>query len=293
LVVRVRRVPDAGETVTGTGFGIYGGGKGANQSIAAARSGADVTMLGAVGEDEFGGQRLADLEAERIDLAGVLRSRDAPSGVALITVEDSGENRIAYVPGATGMVTAEHVRRTVERVRPGTILATLELPVEALEALFRASREMQARMVLNATPEPGRHLAFVAAADTLIVNESEAREILGWTSAQSDWEAAAVRLAALGPADVVITLGSSGALVYDGDGAHLIPAPHVHVLDTTGAGDAFCGVFAARVNSGESLHQAARAGVVAGSLAVTLEGAQPSQPTHDQIEAAIHGIERG
>jgi ribokinase len=286
LVVRVPRAPHAGETVTGVDFQIFGGGKGANQTIAAARSGADVAILGAIGNDEFGRQRLADLTAEQIDTSAVVRIDDAPSGVALITVEASGENRIAYVPGAINRITPENVLETVARLQPRTILTTLELPIDALRALFHVGHSAGASIILNATPGPRQFMDVIALADTLIVNETEAREILDWSPEQSDWEAAAVRLTGLGPRNVVITLGASGALICGPDGVRLIPAMPVAVVDSTGAGDAFCGAFAARMHGGESFESAAEAGVIAGSLAVTREGAQPSQPTRDQIDAA-------
>ncbi|MCC6704907.1 MAG: ribokinase [Thermomicrobiales bacterium] len=285
LVVRVRRAPEAGETVTGEDFAIFGGGKGANQTVAAARSGADVAILGAIGADDFGRQRLADLEAEGIDTTGVARIAEAPSGVALITVEEGGENRIAYVPGATMRITHEHVTETFARIVPQTILTTLELPADALEELVSIGRRVGAPIIVNATPEPASHAAIAAQADVLIVNETEARELIGWGEHQSDWEAAAVRLAALGPSNVIITLGAAGALVLSESGVKLIPSPAVTVVDTTGAGDAFCGAFAAKLAAGVTIEAAALAGVIAGALAVTKAGAQPSQPTLAEIDA--------
>ncbi len=285
LVVRVRRAPEAGETVTGEDFAIFGGGKGANQTVAAARSGADVAILGAIGADDFGRQRLAELEAEGIDTTGVARIAEAPSGVALITVEEGGENRIAYVPGATMRITHEHVTETFARIVPQTILTTLELPADALEELVSIGRRVGAPIIVNATPEPASHAAIAAQADVLIVNETEARELIGWGEHQSDWEAAAVRLAALGPSNVIITLGAAGALVLSESGVKLIPSPAVTVVDTTGAGDAFCGAFAAKLAAGVTIEAAALAGVIAGALAVTKAGAQPSQPTLAEIDA--------
>jgi ribokinase len=283
LVVSVERAPEAGETVTGSAFGVFGGGKGANQTVAAARSGAAVSMLGAIGDDDFGRQRLADLTRDKVDVSGIAVIPDAPSGVALITLEEQGENRIAYVPGATMQITPEHALAVLSSVQPTTILATLELPPAALSQLFDGARALGATIVLNATPEPGAHRELVERADILIVNETETRELLGWNAHQSDWEAAAVRLAALGPVSIVITLGAEGALVSTEAGIRLISPPKVAVVDTTGAGDAFCGAFAAALTSGSTVEEAAEIGVVAGALAVTKMGAQPSQPTRDEI----------
>lgn len=289
LVARVRRAPEAGETVTGDDFAMFGGGKGANQTVAAARSGADVSMLGAIGADDFGQQRLADLKAEGIDTTNVARIEDAPSGVALITLEEHGENRIAYVPGATLRITREHVIDAMARVTPTTILTTLELPPDVLEELVSIGKRTGASIIVNATPEPAEHMSIVMRADVLIVNETEARELLGWDAHQSDWEAAAVRLAALGPSNVIVTLGAQGALVLSERGVRLIPSPVVPVVDTTGAGDAYCGVFAARLAAEDTVELAALAGVLAGALAVTRAGAQPSQPTWSEIEELMSG----
>ncbi|MDQ3225499.1 MAG: PfkB family carbohydrate kinase, partial [Chloroflexota bacterium] len=154
LVARVEKAPEAGETVTGSAFSIFGGGKGANQAIAAARSGAPTVMLGALGDDDFGRERRADLDAEGIDTASVARRDETPSGVALIVVEEAtGQNRIAYVPGATRTIAPDQARDAVMRVKPAVILATLEPPEDALDALFAAGTTIGAVSILNATPE--------------------------------------------------------------------------------------------------------------------------------------------
>ena len=284
LVGRVRVAPAAGETVTGHGFAIFGGGKGANQAVSAARSGARTAMLGAVGRDDFGRQRLADLEAEGIAVADVANVGDAPSGVALILVEDGGQNRIVYVPGATLTVTAAHAVRAVERVRPRTVLATLELPASAIEALLVAAHQLGATVVLNATPEPGQARDLATRADVLVVNETEAAELLGGNGAARSWSDAALALSALGPPVVVVTLGADGVVLAQDGRVIELPAPRVEAVDTTGAGDALCGALAARLAAGASPVEAARAGVVAGALAVMREGAQPSMPRRSEID---------
>ena len=288
LVARVDKAPDAGETVTGSSFAIFGGGKGANQAIAAARSGAPTAMLGALGADDFGGQRRADLEADGIDTASVARSDTAPSGVALIIVEEgSGQNRISYVPGATFTISAEQARAAVERVRPRVVLTTLEPPPEALPALLAASRAAGATVVLNATPEAIGARPVLDRVDVLVVNETEAEDLLGHTVTAEHGEAAALALATLGPRTVVITLGAAGAvLAHEGQTASF-PAPPVEVVDTTGAGDAFCGAFAADLARGADPFTAARTGVAAGSLATTVPGAYPSMPRRDAIERIL------
>ncbi len=288
LVARVDKAPEAGETVTGTAFSIFGGGKGANQAIAAARSGAPTAMLGALGDDDFGQQRRADLDAEGIDTESVAARDATPSGVALIVVEEAtGQNRIAYVPGATRTIAADQARAAVDRVQPAVVLATLEPPPEALAALFAAGKTIGATVVLNATPEAAGARPFLDRIDALIVNETEAADLLGYPVSAGNGEAAALALSAMGPATVTVTLGAAGVVIAHGGETATFPAPRVEVVDTTGAGDAFCGAFAADLARGADPFTAARTGVVAGSLATTAPGAYPGIPRRDAIERML------
>ena len=285
LVARVAKAPDAGETVTGSTFAIFGGGKGANQAIGAARSGAPTAMLGALGDDDFGRQRRADLDAEGIDTRSVARSTTAASGVALIVVEEeTGQNRISYVPGATMTLAPEQARAAVDRAKPQVVLTTLEPPPEMLDALLDASKQHGATIVLNATPEAIGAKPLLDRVDVLVVNETEAEDLLGHAVSAGNGEEAARSLAELGPETVVVTLGATGAIVAHGGQTASLPAPSVDVVDTTGAGDAFCGAFAADLARGVDPFLAARTGVVAGSLATTIPGAYPGIPRHDAIE---------
>ncbi len=288
LVARVAKAPDAGETVTGSTFAIFGGGKGANQAIAAARSGAPTAIFGALGDDDFGRQRRADLDGEGIDTDSVARSTTAASGVALIVVEEeTGQNRISYVPGATMTLTPDQARAAVERVRPVVVLTTLEPPPETLDALLDASKQRGATIVLNATPEAIGAKSLLDRIDVLVVNETEAEDLLGNAVSATNGEEAARSLAALGPVTVVITLGAAGAAVAHGGQTASFPAPQVDVIDTTGAGDAFCGAFAANLARGLDPFLAARTGVVAGSLATTIPGAYPGIPRREAIEGML------
>jgi ribokinase len=285
LVARVAKAPGAGETVTGSTFAIFGGGKGANQAIAAARSDAPTAMLGALGDDDFGRQRRADLDAEGIDTEFVARSTTVASGVALIVVEEeTGQNRISYVPGATITLAPEQARAAVDRVKPQVVLTTLEPPPEMLDALLDASKQHGATIVLNATPEANGAKPLLDHVDVLVVNETEAEDLLGHAVSAGNGEEAARSLAELGPGTVVVTLGAAGAVVAHGGQTASLPAPSVDVVDTTGAGDAFCGAFAADLVRGVDPFLAARTGVVAGSLATTIPGAYPGIPRRDAIE---------
>ncbi|MEA2593984.1 MAG: ribokinase [Thermomicrobiales bacterium] len=287
LVAHVRKAPEAGETVTGSSFAVFGGGKGANQAVAAARSGANTAMLGAVGEDDFGRQRLADLSVEMIDVGGVTVTDRAASGVALIIVDETGQNRIAYVPGATATITPDQAIAALHRFQPRVLLTTLELPARALESLFEEALVIGATIINNATPEPSEGRKIAALADILIVNETEASELLAVGPGERDWLAVAHALRGLGPRAAIVTLGAAGAVVAGERVSERLPAPKVEVVDSTGAGDAFAGAFAARLASGADILTAARVGVIAGSLAVTKAGAQPSMPRREEIEQML------
>ncbi len=284
LVARVQTAPGAGETVIGHDFAIFGGGKAANQAVAVARSQARIAMLGAVGDDDFGRQRLADLSAEGIDVRDVAVVTGEPSGVALITVEErSAQNRIANVLGATTTVTPEQATRAVERTRPAVVLTTLELPPPTLLALVAAAKQTGATVILNAAPSAAVGRELIAKIDVLIVNETEAGDLLGHPVVAGAGAETALALSDLGPPAVVVTLGAEGAVIAHAGETTTLAAPAVEVRDTTGAGDAFCGAMAARLATGDSLVLSAQAGVSAGSLATTRAGAQPSMPTREEI----------
>ncbi len=285
LVSRVTRVPGPGETVTGDGFAIFGGGKGANQAVAAARSGARVSLLGAVGGDAFGRDRLSELAVERIDVSAVAVIAGKASGVASIWVEPGGENRILYVPGATANVTDRAAIDLIERMRPAVVLTTLELPVTVLRALFTRARALGITVVLNATPEPETGRDLLTLVDVVIVNEPEAASLLGRDVGGDDVTGAASSLLQAGPKTAILTQGAMGATLVGASGSETVASPTVEVVDTTAAGDALCGAFAAELATGKSPIEALRYGVVAGSLAVTKQGAQPSIPTRAQIDA--------
>ena len=288
LVGRTARSPRQGETVTGTSFAMFGGGKGGNQAVAAARLGATVSIVGGVGDDAFGDDRLADLVADGIDTSAVERIAGVSSGVALIEVEDGGDNRILYVPGATLLVDPERAVAAVGAEPIAVLLLTLELEPAVIDALISRARTNGAPVIINATPEPKRAARLFGQVDVLVVNETEALALAGdvyfGDSPVPDWTAIANMLRDRGAQGVLITLGGEGALWVDGAGATMVPAPAVEVVDTTGAGDSLCGAFAAALALGETWSDAVRLGVAAGSLACTVAGAQPSVPTRAEID---------
>jgi ribokinase len=275
--VVVERHPQPGETVLGGAVTTGTGGKGANQAAAAALAGAKPVFVGAVGTDSTGDDILADLAAAGVDVSYVLRARDQPTGVALITVTPDGENSIVVAPGANSTITPDWAARMVGGLAAdgSVVLAQLEIPIGVVEAVADEVERRRGRFVLNLSPTAVVSPRLLGYADPLIVNETEASELSNSIiDSPRDAEIVAARLLA-GSRSVVLTLGGNGVVVATADGVERIPAKHVPVVDTTGAGDAFAGALAAALASGHDLSGAVRAGIVAGADAVQYVGAQP------------------
>ncbi|MDQ0777118.1 ribokinase [Streptomyces aurantiacus] len=289
LVVGVARRPGAGETVLGSDLALHPGGKGANQAVAAARLGARTALLARVGDDAHGRLLLDSQRAAGVDTAGVLVG-GAPTGVALITVDPSGDNSIVVSPGANGRLTPHDIRAAPAAALLAAsriVSAQLEIPLETVTEVvrtLRAGTRFVPRFVLN--PSPPRELPpdVLAACDPLIVNEHEARVLLGADAGGTPEEWAGALLA-LGPRSVVVTLGEEGALVADVSGTARVPAVKVNAVDTTGAGDAFTAALAWRLGAGESLADSAAYAARVGAVAVTRQGAQASFPTAEEVAA--------
>ncbi len=296
LVVRAAAFPRPGETIHGTGFVVVGGGKGANQATAAARLGAPVEFIGAVGADDFGARRLEELTAAGVDTRAVRRRADASTGVALITVAASGENTIVIAAGANWEVTPNDIPGTQLAMAAGGILvAQLELPLATVAAGLRQGRDMGLTTLLNTAPYTPEARDLLAHVDILIANEIEAGDLAAWDGAVSAANAAAVaaRLRERGPHTVVVTLGAAGVLISTADETLHVPAPHVTAVDTTGAGDCFVGALAAALTQGMPLADGARRAVAAASYSVTILGATPGMPTAAELDAFMraHGLE--
>ncbi|WP_329410118.1 ribokinase [Streptomyces sp. NBC_00704] len=286
LVIGVERRPAAGETVLGSDLAVHPGGKGANQAVAAARLGARTALLARVGDDAHGRLLLDAQRAAGVDTANVLAG-GAPTGVALITVDPSGDNSIVVSPGANGRLTPVDVRAASGLLHTSkAVSAQLEIPLETVVEVVR-NLAPGGRFVLNPSPPRPLPAEVLAACDPLIVNEHEAKVILGEAgdaaSGPEDW---ARLLLAKGPRSVVVTLGAQGALVASADGGvqHVAPVK-VDAVDTTGAGDAFTAALAWRLGRGASLAEAAAYAARVGAVSVTRRGAQESFPTAEEVDA--------
>ncbi|MEZ4767806.1 MAG: ribokinase [Caldilineales bacterium] len=295
LVVRLPAIPRPGETLLGGVFATYPGGKGSNQAVAAARLGGEVTMIGRVGADAFGDQLLAMARAEGIDTRFVGVDPETATGVALIEVDDQGQNSIAVASGANFTLTAANVAGAFAHIDQIDLLVMpLETPLDTIVTAASLARQAGALVLLN--PAPAQHLSpeLLRQVDVLIPNEYEAALMTGGEiRSLQDAEAAAARLLGSGPGSVIITLGSQGALIAEAvpsaspQPAHVAAFP-VQPVDTTAAGDAFVGGLAVALGEGHSLQAAARFASAAAALSVTRIGAQPSLPNRAEVEDFLH-----
>ena len=285
LVVRAAKIPAPGETVLGLDYVPIPGGKGANQALAARRAGADVAMVGAYGHDSFADRALELLRAGGVDLSAS-RAVEAPTGAAFIVVDDSGENAIVVASGANARASAAQLA-SVTFGAGDILLLQRETPEREVEAAALEAKRRGAKVMLNSAPAGAPSKTLLGALDLLCVNEHEAETLgraLGVVAAGPETTAEAIHRAY--GLDVIVTLGASGAVAFHRGRRLAAPAPQVSVVDTTGAGDTFVGAFAASLDRGDGFERALRRGLVAGSLACTKPGAQPSMPTVKEIDAA-------
>jgi ribokinase len=289
LVCRVPHLPQPGETVLGGEFVQAAGGKGANQAVAAARLGAEVSLVARVGDDAFGDAALAGYRHEGVRTLYMQRDSKAPSGVALILVDRAGENVIAVAPGANGTLSISDV----EFARPAfetadVVLLQLEIPLPTVVAAARQAREAGALVVLNPAPMPSGGLPreLLAQVSVITPNEHEAGRLVN-LPADGDEDDLADALRGIGVPVVVMTRGKRGALLVDADAHFIVAAPRVAAVDTTAAGDAFNAALAVALAEQRPWPEAVRRACAAGALAATKLGAQPSLPRRTEFEALL------
>ncbi|MVU81913.1 ribokinase [Nocardia sp. ET3-3] len=293
LSVRVRSLPAPGQTVSGGDLRRGSGGKGANQAVAARRLGARTALIGRVGADEFGAELRAALRRAGVD-DSALGIGAAATGSALIVIDSTGENMITISPGANGLLDTDEVAGQAARIAAAdALLLQLEVPIAACLAAARAARAAGTLVVLNAAPLPAdigpELLELISGTDILIVNEGEAAGLLaagGDARRGFDPSTLASALRALGPREVVVTLGSRGAVFADADGdPDAFAGFAVEAVDAVGAGDAFCAALTVhRVTTRDDLRSAVRYACAAGALATTRRGAQTAAPTGAEID---------
>jgi ribokinase len=285
LTFRACQLPRPGETVCGSDFYRGFGGKGANQAVAAARLGADVAFVGRVGTDEFGRAIREQLVREGVDVTYLLDDPERPTGTAAILVDDTGENAIVGVPGANLGLTPDDVRAAAPLLQSSAIvLAPCELMIETVMEAFRIAHAAGVQCIFN--PAPARELPpeLLDCLDMIVPNESELRTLSGRPTDTLDEVAAAARALRIPPQScVLVTLGPRGVLVVRSDGWKHIPGIAVHAVDTSGAGDAFCGALVASLAAGEPIDEAARKANVVAARSVTRPGTQASFPRREEM----------
>ncbi len=286
LIVRVPEMPAPGETILGRDFRTVPGGKGANQAVAAARMGADVTMIGCIGNDSFGTTLVTNLEAEGINTSHVKVIPDAASGIAMITLDEAGQNSIVVASGANMSLTPDHVRAAWDSFKDvDVVVMPLEVPLTCIEEAAKLSKESGAQVVLNPAPAQPLPDELLTNIDVLVPNETETA-LLSGKSVDTLQQAreAAQHLLRHGIKTVVLTLGSRGGLLVNQDGhSKQFDAHAVKVVDTTAAGDAFVAALSVGIAEGDDWESAVRMANAAGALAVTKMGAQPSLPTRTEV----------
>lgn len=278
LVATAHRRPGPGETVHGSTFAQHPGGKGLNQAVAAARAGASVALVGALGDDDAGTYLRSVAEGEDIDTSHLAVATGVPTGRALIVVADDAENSIVVVPGANGQVEVDVLPDDITTAT--VVLAQLEVPLDAVYAAFVAARDVGCQTVLNPAPAPDGGLPpdLLDVCDVIVPNEHEV-ELLGGVD----------HLLSSGVGAVIVTRGAAGVSIHQSSEGSpwTVEAFDVTPIDTTGAGDSFCGALAARLAAGDDLHRAVRYGAAAGALATTVAGAVPSIPSAAAIDALL------
>ena len=287
LVVRTPRHPRIGETIIGSDFRTYPGGKGANQAVAAARLGGKVKMVGRVGQDDFGQALLGNVAQNGVDTTFIQRDQEAATGVALITVDASGQNTIVVASGANARLMPEDISSAQEAfIGAAVLVLQLECPLPAVARAIEIACQSGVRVVLNPAPAQPLQSELLASVDYLIPNQTE----LALLSGRQSLDEGIGVLQEWGVRNLIVTLGEQGVLIVE-DGRQTRLAAHpVQVVDTTAAGDAFVGAFVVALKEGVSTQEAASWGNAAGALVVTRAGAQPSLPERSELDAFLSGL---
>jgi len=289
MIVKAPRIPKPGETILGGTFTTAAGGKGANQAVAAARAGGDVTFIARLGNDMFGEQALKGFESDRINVEYVKTDKSEPSGVALIVVDEKGENSIAVASGANARLSPHDVDEAEDIIKSADILLMqLETPLETVAKAASIAKQAGVKVILNPAPACPLDDILLSAIAIITPNESEAELLTGIVITDvPSAEKAALALLDRGLEVVIVTLGRKGAFLKTRDKSEVIPGFTVDAVDATAAGDVFNGSLSVALAEGKTLEEAIRFGNAAAALSVTKLGAQPSTPRRDEIERML------
>lgn len=291
FIMKVPHLPALGETVTDCDFMQTFGGKGANQAVAAVRAGGDVGFIGGLGADAFGQQIRSNLERDGIDTVHIVTSEKQPTGSALVMFDHKGDNYITVAPGANDALTPEYIDKCAEMIRDSAmIVMQMEIPVSTIRRVLAIAEKGKTAVLFNFAPVRTLELPVSSAITYLVVNELEAGALTGLTVHDvAQAETAALKLLTYGPSSIFITLGAQGCIVASRERIFHVPAFPVTPVDTTAAGDVFCGALATELlaDTANTLYDAVLFATAAAALSVTRMGAQPSIPTRAEIEAFL------
>ncbi len=290
MVVKSAKLPLPGQTLLGGTFFMNAGGKGANQAVAAARLGGNVTLVAKVGNDIFGKQTIEGLQKENINIDHVFVDESAPSGTALIMVDDEGENCIVVAPGANANLLPEDIEKLMIIEDAEIILMQLEIPLATIEAVLKIAKENRRKVIINPAPVQKLDNELLDRLFLITPNETEVFSLIGITvKDEATASQAATLLLNRGVQNVVITMGNRGAYFQNKNISFMTPAPVVRAMDTTAAGDTFSGALAVAITENMDWENAIRFAVKAASLSVTRIGAQSSLPYLNEIDSLMSG----
>ena len=287
MVIGANTLPKPGETLMGHKFFMNSGGKGGNQAVAAARMGGEVSMVANLGVDVFGDSAIAKLKEEGVNCEGITRDPDRPSGVAIINVDDTGENQIVVAPGANATLDTDLVSAALDRIPPSSIvLLQLEIPIESVVKAVEVCQKKGCRIMLDPAPAQALPESVYKGTYLLTPNRNEAELLSGiLISDRGSVTSAAEKLLMSGVTNVAITLGSQGVFFANAENKQFLEATSVSAVDTTAAGDCFNGAVAAKLSQGCSLVEGIKSGILASSICVTRHGAQDAMPYFNEVNS--------
>ncbi|HSP48056.1 MAG TPA: ribokinase [Clostridiaceae bacterium] len=290
MVVDVQHIPVVGETIMGRNLNYIPGGKGANQAFSAGKLGGDVAMLGAVGEDEAGDKLILSLASAGVDTSRIRRAKELPTGTAIITVNDKGNNSIVVIGSANESCTVEYIRENEDLLEASDyIMLQMEIPLETIHYVISRAHDLGKTVILNPAPAPAEIAGeILMKIDFLTPNETELQILTGeHADTLQGIEAGAAKLLRQGVRNVLVTLGERGAGHLEDNRLSVVPTRKVDAVDTTAAGDCFNGAFVVALAEGKTLEQAVAFAIAASSIAVTRKGAQTSIPEREEVEARL------
>lgn len=291
FIMKMERLPRVGESITDAVFVQTYGGKGANQALAAARAGGDVTFVNCVGDDEFAPRMLAGMQSDGVDVSNVQVVQGALSGTALVMIGDDGNNYLSIAPGANYNLTPP-VLEAIDGLFSdvAVIMLQYEIPAESLYWIIKRAEELRIDVIWNLAPAREIDMSYIRRVRYLVVNETEGEFLSGVPfRSPDDAPAVAARLVEMGASTVILTMGHHGSYLLDGDLAVTVPAHPVDAVDATAAGDCYCGALAVALAEGRAIREAVTFASVAAGLSASRLGAQPSLPYRDEIDRAIAG----